>query len=102
DVVGRAPGPPGRLEHRRLAVPRAEVQGRALLEHLLALVRHAEVSPSLVGRARTPWRRLNDGSNEALVASRARSGALPTPPGNGRGARRAPLLTSDERPRLRQ
>ena len=86
DVVGGAAGPAGRLEHRRLAVPGAEVQRGALLEHLLALVRHLEVSPSLVGRARTPWRRLNDGSNEASVASRAARVVPIERPGHGRGA----------------
>src|SRR5207247_10670540 len=45
DVIRGAPGPPGRVEERGTPVPRAEVDRRALVQHLLAFVGHVAVSP---------------------------------------------------------
>jgi hypothetical protein len=50
DVVGRAPRATCGVEERRLPVPRAEVQGGALLEHLLALVDHEVLLRSISRR----------------------------------------------------
>ena len=49
DVVRGATGPTGGLEERRPPVPGAEVEGRALLEHLDALVDHADTPLGLGG-----------------------------------------------------